>query len=251
MKAEQLKQQTAIRCQQLSFAYRQVPVLSSIDFSVERGELVVLIGANGAGKSTLMRLLLGELLPSEGAIELFGVNAKEFKQWSKIGYLPQNAVERNNAFPANVFEIVRAHLYAIKKQTKLSRKEVKQKVAEALDLVEMTGYEKRMISHLSGGQQQRVMLAGVLAAQTELMLLDEPTVGLDRNTVDGLYQLLKKLCSNGMSVLLITHDMHHITEYANRVYCLENGTLVKLSKEQIVYELSHRHEHPHNPVEVN
>lgn len=243
----QLKPREAVvNCDRVSFSYHKVPVLSEISLSVMPARLTVLLGSNGAGKSTLMKLLLGELHPSQGCVELFGECATKFKDWHRISYLPQNALERNHSFPANVYEIVEAHLYAIRKREKLNRQEVADKVKAALELVDMQDYAKRQISRLSGGQQQRVMLAGVLAAGSDLLLLDEPTVGIDRRTISELYLLLQKLCrENQLSILLITHDTSQAAIYADDIYCLEEGTLVQLTHEQLNYEHQHRHAHPH------
>ncbi len=239
-------EQPVVRCDQISFAYHKIPVLSGIDLKVGKSSLTVLLGANGAGKSTLMKLLLGELHPSQGCVELFGTCATKFKDWHRISYLPQNALERNQSFPANVFEIVRAHLYSVRKRDNLRGRDIDAKVYDALEMVGMRDYAKRQISRLSGGQQQRVMLAGVLAAGSDLLLLDEPTTGVDRQTVVELYELLRKLChEHDLTILLITHDTSQAVMYADEVYCLEDGTLVELSPEQIAYEHEHKHKHPH------
>jgi zinc transport system ATP-binding protein len=234
-----------IEAENLGFAYGGEMVFSGVDFAVNEGDFVAVIGSNGAGKSTLMRLMLGELTPSQGRVRVFGEEVSRFRRWPRIGYVPQNAARVGQDFPASVKEIVEANLYGRAGLFRLPGRALKAKASEALKQVGMEGFEKRPIGQLSGGQQQRVMLARVLAGEPEAMLLDEPTSGVDAATIDALYGILSELNrERGMTIVMVTHDVSRATGIASRVLCLEEGSLVELPPCQVMEELKHRHKHP-------
>lgn len=234
-----------IEAENLGFSYGGEMVFSGVGFAVNEGDFVAVIGSNGAGKSTLMRLMLGELTPSQGNVRVFGTDATRFHGWPRIGYVPQNAARAGQDFPASVREVVEANLYGKAGLFRLPGRALKAQAAEALRQVGMDGFERRPIGQLSGGQQQRVMLARVLAGQPEAMLLDEPTGGVDALTVDALYDLLARLNRDrGMTIVMVTHDVGRASSIASRVLCLEEGSLVELPPCQLMEELKHRHKHP-------
>ncbi|WP_101698061.1 metal ABC transporter ATP-binding protein [Clostridium minihomine] len=234
-----------LKVKNLSFSYGSQPILSNVSFSLNQGDFTAIIGVNGAGKSTLMKLLLGELYPQQGQIQLFGQDLAEFRDWPKIGYVPQNGSAAGENFPATAEEIVKANLYSEIGFLHFADKRQKEKARKALEAVDMGAYAKRMLSELSGGQQQRVMLARVLAGNPRMMLLDEPTTGVDAQTVRSLYELLAKLNrETGLSVVMVTHDIAGALDYVTRVLCLEEGSLVELNRSQMADELRHRHKHP-------
>ncbi|MDR1206372.1 MAG: ABC transporter ATP-binding protein [Peptococcaceae bacterium] len=234
-----------VRVDNLSFQYGDEPIFSQIGFSVYPGESVAVIGSNGAGKSTLLRLILGELTPLTGSVRLFGQEVRHFREWTKIGYLAQNGTQAVSGFPATAEEIVTANLYSRIGFRPFPKKEHREKARTALRQVGMEDYAKRIVGALSGGQQQRVMLARVLVSDPELLFLDEPTVGVDAETVMSLFDLLTRLNrENGLTVVMITHDLARASERMSRVLCLEDGTLVELDKAQIDKELTHKHKHP-------
>ena len=234
-----------IEAENLGFSYGGEMVFSGVDFAVNEGDFVAVIGSNGAGKSTLMRLMLGELTPSQGQVRIFGTDVAHFRQWPRIGYVPQNAARTGQDFPASVREIVEANLYGKAGLFRLPSRALKAKAAQALKLVGLEGFETRPIGELSGGQQQRVMLARVLAGEPEAMLLDEPTSGVDATTIDALYDILSRLNrERGQTIVMVTHDVARATGMASRVLCLEEGSLVELPPCQVMEELRHRHKHP-------
>ncbi len=234
-----------IEVDNISFHYGNELIFSKIDFSVYNGDFVAVIGGNGTGKSTLLRLLLGELTPITGSIRLFDQDIRHFKSWPKIGYVPQSGFSTGVTFPATVEEIVKANLFSQIGLFKFPKKQHHEKTMRALELVDMAPYAKRMIGNLSGGQQQRVMLARVLVNNPEVMILDEPTTGVDAKTVQSLYDLLTRLNQEtGLTIVMVTHDVSRASNYVSRVLCLEEGSLVELDKVQINEELSHRHKHP-------
>lgn len=234
-----------IEVKNLSFNYGNNLIFSNIDFSIHQGDFTAIIGSNGAGKSTLMKLLLGELVSPTGSIRLFAQDIRQFRGWPKIGYVPQTGLQSLSNFPATASEIVKANLYSKIGAFRFPRKEHNEKTQQTLDLVGMGTYSKRLISELSGGQQQRVMLARVLVNDPDVMLLDEPSTGVDSQAVQALYQLLHKLNKEkGITIVMITHDVAKVSNYASRILCLEEGSLVELDKTQLHEELSHKHKHP-------
>lgn len=236
---------SALETEHLSFSYGEVPVLFDLTFDLDEGDFTALIGSNGAGKSTLLKLLLGELTPTAGAIRLFGQEISRFRTWTKVGYVPQGGLARHAEFPASVREIVQANLYSEIGLFRFPSHKHREKVEQALDLVGMGGFEKRLIGELSGGQRQRVLLARALVSMPQVMILDEPTAGMDQTGADDFYRLLSRLNQTiGLSILMVSHDVERICGYVSNIYCLEHGTLVKLTPEQLREEQIHRHTHP-------
>lgn len=234
-----------IEVENLSFSYGSEPIFTKIGFSVYKGDFAAIIGSNGTGKSTLLRLILGELASVEGNIRLFDQDIRQFKNWPKIGYVPQNGLQSSVNFPATAEEIVKANLFSQIGLLRFPKKEHRDKTRRALELVGMTEYAKRLIGELSGGQQQRVMLARVLVNDPEIMLLDEPTTGVDAQTVQSLYELLWQFNrETGLTIVMVTHDIGRAANYVSRILCLEEGSLVELDKTQVEEELSHKHKHP-------
>lgn len=207
-----------------SFSYGDVAVLDGVDFTVESGELAVLTGENGAGKSTLLKLVLGEKAPSSGAIRLFGSDAARFRDWARVGYMPQRAAATYDRFPANVGEVVLAGRYA---RTGLLRRYGPRDRAAAhtaLAEVHLEALVRRPVSELSGGQLQRVLLARALVCEPELLVLDEPTSGLDERAARDFMALVAQLRrARGTAILLVTHDLKRLDGLDGAVYRLERG----------------------------
>ncbi len=216
-----------ITIKDLCFGYENISVLSHISLSVEHGDFVGIIGSNGAGKSTLLKLMLGLIKPQSGSICLFNQEITQFKEFNKIGYIPQNSSSLAAGFPATVEEIVKANLFAQIGFLHFPTKRHTALVQQALETVGMQDYAKRMIGELSGGQQQRVMLARVLINHPQILMLDEPTTGVDFNASEALYDLLEKLNQeNGITVVMVTHDIERVSRSAKRMLCINhNGVL--------------------------
>lgn len=249
--SEMASKPAVLKVSGLSHRYSNIPVFKDIEFTIHAGDFVAVIGQNGSGKSSLMRLLLGELERQQGSIELFGTSSERFRDWPRIGYVPQNGAQQYVNFPATVMEVVKANLYSKNGLFHLPRKQDRIAAMEALAEVQMEDYSKRLLSELSGGQLQRVMLARVLVAAPDLLILDEPTNGVDSQTVDMLYRKLAKLNQEtGVTILMVTHDIVRSAEYVERVLCLEEGSLVELDKKEIENEIRHRHTHPHTHTEA-
>jgi len=237
-----------LRVENLSFSYDRRPVFTNVSFSIWPGDFAAIIGSNGSGKSTLIKLILGQFIPDSGRIYLFGQDLASFSQWHRIGYLPQGQAWSVQSFPATAAEVVETGLYAQIGPLRFPKRSHKKQVQQALRRVGMEEQANRLISQLSGGQRQRVMLARVLAGQPEYMILDEPATGIDEPSTESLYDLLYELNrSQNLTVLMVTHDVVRLEQHLNRIFCLENGSLIELSRDQLMEELDHRHKHPVNP----
>lgn len=213
-----------IKINNLSYKYTKDKVLEDVSFEVPQGAFLVIVGPNGSGKSTLLKLILGLLKTQSGTIELFGENIRQFKDWQKIGFVSQKANSFNSGFPATVFEVVQSGLTKKIGLFKFASKADKQKVKKALEAVDMLSYQNRNIGELSGGQQQRVFIARSLVVEPELMILDEPTVGVDAKNVHQFYELLEKLNKKlRITLILVTHDVGTVTDKVTHVACLNKN----------------------------
>ena len=201
-----------VKCENASFSYDGVCVLEGVDFSLDAGDYLCVVGENGSGKSTLIKGLLSLKAPSAGRIELGdGLKATE------IGYLPQQT-ETQRDFPASVWEVVLSGcLNSLGRSMRYSaaQKELAEKNLERMGVEEL---KDRSYQELSGGQQQRVLLARALCATKKLLLLDEPVTGLDPVAAGEMYNLIKliNLC-DGISVIMVTHDIHEAVRYATKI----------------------------------
>lgn len=204
----------------LFFNYGSTEVLSNISFSIQKGDFVGLIGPNGSGKTTLIKLLLGLYTPTKGSIHILGKPITTFSNWGKVGYVPQKATNFSQSFPATVQEIVLTGCLANKTFPKKYSAKDKEDAKKYLKKVGMETFSTRRIGELSGGQQQRVLIARALITQPELLILDEPTTGIDQETQTTFYDLLGKLNKEGISILLISHDLSRITKYVTKVASL-------------------------------
>lgn len=223
----------AIDAQHLDFSFAERRVLSDAGFTLSQGEFAVLLGDNGAGKSTLLRILLGLLAPQQGTVRIFGHDPRS--QRSHLAFVPQK-IDFNPAFPATVFEVVAAGLYGQLGPLKRLRAQDREVVSRALDTVGMGDRAKDKVGALSGGQQQRVFLARALAAQPDLLILDEPTSGIDGPTTETICCLLGNLHQQrGLSILMVTHDLHSIFAHAQRVLRLEDGRIQSYSPQEYLH----------------
>lgn len=211
----------------LTFGYKENEILlDNVSLRVKKGDYIGVIGPNGSAKSTLFKLILGFLKPISGKVLIFDKNVSEFKEWHKIGYVSQKSNTFNSKFPITVDEVIKMQIYSNTPIFKRNRKEIDQKVKEVLDEVGMFNYSTRLIGNLSGGQQQRVFIARSLVNNPELILMDEPTVGIDAESQQAFYDTLNKLNHDKkISIIIITHDIGPICEHASKIICIENKKL--------------------------
>lgn len=215
--------QNIIEFQDVSFSYGEEVVIKDVSMVIHKGDYLGIIGPNGGGKSTLMKLMLGLLTPTKGKILLFGIEIEKFKEWPKFGYVSQKVTHVDPHFPMTVKEVVMMGRYPKLGLLHFPNNKDKEKVREALDQVEMWDFRDRLIGDLSGGQQQRIFIARALAGDPEVIVLDEPTVGVDVKTQKQFYSLLQKLNKElDLTLVLASHELdivdHESTEiaYINR-----------------------------------
>ena len=210
-----------IEIKDLIYRYEKEAVLEDIELSVHEGAFLGIVGPNGSGKSTLLKLILGLLKIQQGEIKLFGEDQSRFKNWEKIGFVSQKASSFNTGFPATVFEVVKSGLTKKIGLFHRMNKEQQKKVYEAIESVGLPPFIKRNIGELSGGQQQRVFIARALVSDPKLLILDEPTVGVDAGNVQSFYEILEHLNKNlGITLVMVTHDISAMTEKVTEVVYL-------------------------------
>lgn len=192
---------------QVGFKYEDQAVLSHMDFTVYERDFFGIIGMNGAGKTTLLRLMVGLLRPTSGKIKLFHTPIAQFKDWRKIGYVAQKNMF-NPFFPATVMEVVQSGLYDRQRMFRKLKPAEKEQCYDALCAMRVEDLAHKRMGQLSGGQQQRVFLARAMVNKPDLLILDEPTVGIDIETRRDFSQLLQHLHEHHrMTFIVVTHDM--------------------------------------------
>ncbi len=206
-----METRTAIESHNLSFSYGTLPVLENVSFSVPKGSYTALIGANGAGKSTLLKLLLGELTPTSGSLSLLGQPIRSFRDWPRIGYVPQK-LYLDTTLPLTVNRFLR-----------LRPGTHKEDILPALKRVQAGHLINAPMQKLSGGETQRVLLARALLNRPQLLVLDEPTQGVDVNGQVALYDLIDQLRRElDCGVLMVSHDLHLVMAKTDEVLCLNH-----------------------------
>ena len=200
-----------ITCKDLTLGYENHPILEHLSFQVNPGDYLCIVGENGSGKSTLMRTMLGLQRPMAGTIA-FGDGLRE----NEIGYLPQQTAIQKD-FPATVWEIVLSGCQAHMGRRAFYGKPEKALAAQSLERMGMASYRRRCYQELSGGQQQRVLLARALCATRKLLLMDEPVSGLDPRVTAEMYALIEQLNRDGVTIIMISHDLGAATQYATHI----------------------------------
>ncbi len=200
--------------------YRDLVVLEDVSLKVSRGDFLAVIGPNGSGKTTLLKIILGLLRPAAGEVRVFGRAPWQLdgERW-RIGYCPQGlSVDLN--FPVRAGEAVLMGRYGriglMRRPSAADRAAAEQ----AMQRVGVADLADRPIARLSGGQRQRVFLARALAAEPELLLLDEPTTGVDVASTDSLYELLRRLHQTGITIVVVSHDVGVVASYVDGVACI-------------------------------
>lgn len=210
-----------INLHNISYQYEQTKALIDINLTIAEGDFLAIIGPNGSGKSTLLKIILGLLKPTSGEVLLFGKPVNQFKEKERIGYVSQKSNSFNTGFPATVTEVVRSGLV---KKTGLFHRypaNVNKQVRQALKAVGMDEFSMKNIGDLSGGQQQRVFIARALISNPNVLILDEPTVGVDSKNVKSFYNMLSHLNrEHNITIVLVTHDVDAVSKSISHVACL-------------------------------
>jgi ABC-type Mn2+/Zn2+ transport system ATPase subunit len=237
----------AVVARDLVVRYEDFTALVGATLTVHYGEALGIVGPNGSGKSTLLKTIAGLLAPSSGELRVLGARPRQLPPGT-IAYVPQvEAVDWS--FPATVWDVVamgrfaRLHFW---QRFGLRDREV---VRDALAVVNMSALANRHIAHLSGGQQQRAFVARALAQEPQLLLLDEPTTGVDAATEESLREIVRQLVGRGMPVLMATHDLDRVDEWFDRLLVLDRNVLALGTPREVVesgaYSAIREHTHTH------
>lgn len=224
-----------IEIKHLNFAYQKEKVLEDISLVVHEGDFLGLIGQNGSGKSTLLKLILGLIQATRGEVLLFGQKLNTFKDWSKIGYVTQKSNSSSNGFPVTVLEVL--EMTGAKKE----------EIDRVMNSSNLQNKKNHLLSELSGGQQQRVFIARALLGKPKLLILDEPTVGVDGNSQIKFYELLKKLNQQEkMAIILVSHEIDVIAKEVDQIACINknlvyHGHPEKLLENNLIEKLYGKH----------
>lgn len=218
----------------LTVQFGAEPAVDRVSFCIHKGEFIGLIGPNGAGKTTLLRVVLGLLQPSAGKIK---------RPKATIGYVPQRGTLYSGTVPVSVLEVV-----------SLGSKGSQQVATDALKKVHMEDMADRRFSELSGGQQQRVSLAKALAGNADILILDEPTTGIDERAQTEFYNLLHSLQKQGITIVMVSHEVDTVLKLVTRVICLNRTILYDGQPEHFetdkylpkVYKMQHMQLHHHH-----
>lgn len=207
-----------IEVTKVSFAYEKEIILDDISFFIEEGDFVAVIGENGAGKSTLMNLILHNLKAETGEIKLFGDRIEKDNHYKDIAFISQNSVLNYRNFPTTIEEVVRHHMKYLK---------IKKNVDEHLQAMGLLEHKKKALSELSGGQLQRVGLLLALIKNAKLIVLDEPTTGIDKKFRLELLKLLKEWKEKGKTILMVTHELHDAKDFVDYVIQVKEKKVYK------------------------
>lgn len=214
----------AIEADDLSYAYGGVSALKDVGFTLKEGEYMAVIGPNGGGKTTLIKLLLGILAPSTGAIRIFGRPATDRRARLDVGYVPQRISSEAAEFPATVREIVESGRTPRRGPFARWTKADQEAIDHALETLGIADLAERTIGGLSGGQRQRAFIARAVAGEPRILILDEPTVGVDQSAQEAFRKFLTHANrDHGMTIVFVTHDVEFVSREADSVLCLNHS----------------------------
>ena len=198
------------------------PIVRQVGLSVETGEFVSLLGSNGSGKSTLVRACVRLLPLATGRISLFGTPIDRFRSWDRIGYVPQRSTATSGV-PSTVGEVVTAGRLARHRLIGWPTPRDRHAVSGALDLVGLSDRAREPVSQLSGGQQQRVMIARALAGDPALLIMDEPTAGVDHHSQEILATVLREMLEQDKTIVMVAHELGPFRSMVDRAVVLRDG----------------------------
>jgi len=210
-------------------------ILKSVNLTILPGEYCAIIGPNGGGKTTLIRLLMGLEKPTSGTIKLFGIEQAKFREWHRIGYVPQRSALVDATFPATVREVVAMGRYARRGIFGFESPEDVRAIEESMEQMGVSDLRDRLIGHLSGGQRQRVMIARALASHPQVLIVDEPNTGVDVESQHRFYDLLRILNkTKGIAILFITHDVGVIAEDISKLFFVNQTLLLSQTPQEML-----------------
>ncbi len=220
------------------------PVLRGVDLTVSSGEFVAILGPNGSGKSTLVRTLVG-LLPFAGQIELFGTPLGSFHDHARVGYMAQRP-ELTASVPATVTEVVQSGAVSRNPRFGWITRADRQSAKALIERVGLSAYADRPIGHLSGGQQQRVHIARALVTGPDLVVMDEPTAGIDAESAEVFAGLLAELAAAGTAIVMVAHELGPLGPLVNRAVHIESGQVEYDGPATGPGTHEHAHDHSHS-----
>lgn len=219
----------------LNFTRGENEILKSVNLTILPGEYCAIIGPNGGGKTTLIRLLMGLEKPTAGTIKLFGREQSKFREWHRIGYVPQRSALVDAAFPATVREVVAMGRYAHRGIFGFESPADVNAIEESMEQMGVSDLRSRLIGHLSGGQRQRVMIARALASHPEVLIVDEPNTGVDVESQHRFYELLRILNkTKHIAILFITHDVGVIAEDISKLFFVNQTLLLSQTPQEML-----------------
>jgi manganese transport system ATP-binding protein len=237
----------AVEVRDLHVRYDRVVALDGLDFDLPRGMALGVVGPNGSGKSTLLKTIAGLIRPSEGSVLVQGVPPRQLRPGT-IGYVPQ-IEDVDWTFPVNVRDVVNMGRYPRSGPFRPFSALDRRAVARALEALDLAKLADRHISELSGGQQQRVFVARAIAQEPQLLLLDEPTTGVDAATEDALLHLVRGLVADGLPVVMTTHDLERAPEWFDRLIVVDRRILADGRPDEVLesgaYAGIREHTHTH------
>ncbi len=226
------------------------PVLRDVDLRVGPGDFVTVMGANGSGKSTLIRAVTGLLPLSRGELRLFGVPSADFTERYRIGLVPQNSVQLGGV-PSSVREVVASGLVGRRPLLRRLNRERRDTVREALETVDLTSKSSDTTSHLSGGQRQRMLIARALVGRPDLLVLDEPTAGVDLPHQQTLAATLAMLKGRGVTILMVAHELGPLAPLVDRAVVMRDGRVVHDGRPLSAEDVHARHGEPHLDLPIS
>ena len=239
---------TVVRVREATVGYGSREVLHDVSLEVAAGEVVAILGANGSGKSTLIRAVLGLVPLSRGEIELFGVPRRRFRQWARVGYVPQR-LGAGSGVPATVAEVVASGRLARRGLFRPPGAADRAAVRAALADVGLADRAGDPVATLSGGQQQRTLIARALTGRPDLLILDEPTAGVDADSQEAFAATLDRFRQRGGTVLLVAHELGPLQPLIDRCVVVHSGRIAHTGAvpEPAGHhaEPGHDHVHPH------
>jgi zinc transport system ATP-binding protein len=209
----------------VSVGYDDQAAVSGVDLTVHAGDVLALIGPNGSGKSTLVRGILGLASVLDGEVELFGNPAAKFSERHRIGYVPQRHTV-GGAIPSTVEEVVGSGRLVHRRWFARAGAADRAAVADAIEAVGLADRPRAMVATLSGGQQRRVLIARALAGRPEVLIMDEPTAGVDAESQQALVRTLHSLVQRGLTLVIVTHEIAPLRPVLTRVVAMSGGHLV-------------------------
>lgn len=215
-----------IEVSNLSFSYENEAVLNNINFKINKNDFIVLAGNNGSGKSTLLKILIGELKSFKGDVKIFNENINDFKDWKRVGYVPQISRDNSTNFPISVKEMILLNLYFDFNKFNLPKPRHFRIVNDTIASFNLKEFANKNFNELSGGQKQRVMIAKAMVHNPELLIFDEPTVGVDAESKKNFFELIEHLHKyHDITIILVTHETDMSKKINHRKFILEEKEL--------------------------